>query len=232
MPPAGTSYGEQTWNRGVVEGLAKLISKEKLNKPIIVGHFVQGVQLAVMFAINYPDKVGGLILMGGPAKFIAIMNGKTIDNPKEKMALLTDKYTAPKWFMQMSKEEYDAGNFLPEIYSLNKTIGKWLWKKSAEVVMPVAVRYSSEYFASDVRADFDKIRCPVLVLRNLFSSGVLAAPINSYLKPQFIESWDDASKRNANIVIKDIKEAGCFVWKDKPAETNASIKEFLNKLKL
>lgn len=169
--------------------------------------------------------------MGGPAKFIAVMNGKTIDNPKERMILLTDKYTGPKWFMHMSKKEYDAGNFLPEIYSLDSSVGNSLWKKSAEVVMPVAVRYSSEYFASDVRADFDKIKCPVLVLRNLFNNTVLDATINIYLKPQFIDSWNDASTRNPLIKIKDIKDAACFVWKDKPVETYSAINEFLNKIK-
>lgn len=232
MPPAGTSYGEQSWNKGAVEGIAKLIDKEKLSKPVIVGHFVQGIQLAVMLATSYPEKVGRLILMGGPAKFIAVMNGKIIDNPKEKMIMATDKYTGPKWFMHMEKKDYDAGNFLPEIYSLDSTAGKFLWKKSAEVIMPVAVRYSSEYFASDVRADFDKIKCPVLVLRNLFDSTVLDATINIYLKPQFIDSWDDASTRNPLITVKDIKDAACFVWKDKPAETYSAIKDFLRKEEL
>lgn len=229
MPAAGTSYGEQTWNKGALEGLVKLIKKENLNKPIIVGHFVQGVQLAVRMAVNYPEKVGGLILMGGPAKFIAAMGGKILDYPEDKMIKLTDNYTGPKWFLHMEKKDYDAGNFLPEIYSLNSAIGKSLWKKSAEVVMPVAVRYSSEYFASDVRADFEKIKCPVLVLRALFNETVLDATVNVYLKPQFIDSWDDAKTTNPLITIKDIKDAACFVWKDKPIETYSAIKEFLNK---
>lgn len=227
MPPSGTSYGEQTWNKGVVDGLVKLIDKENLNKPIIVGHFVQGVQLAVMMAVDYPNKVGGLILMGGPAKFVAVMNGKIVDYPKDKMIMAADKYTGPKWFMHMEKKDFDTGNFLPEIYSLDSTTANSLWEQSASVDLPVAIRYSCEYFASDVRADFDKIKCPVLVLRSMFNNNVLDATINIYLKPQFIDIWNDASARNPLIKVHDIADAASFVWKDKPIETYSAIREFL-----
>lgn len=227
MPPDSTSFGEQSWNIGVLAGIVKLIDKENLRKPIIVGHFVQGIQLAVMMAVNFPEKVGRLILIGGPAKFIAAMNGNIIDHPKDKMILITDKYTAPTWFKHMEKKYYDDNNFLPEIYALNSKTAASLWKQSAEVDLPVAIRYTCEYFASDVREDFDKINCPVLVLRALFDSTVLSDPINNYLKPQFINSWDDASKRNPLITVKDIKDASCFTWKDKPKETYSAINDFI-----
>lgn len=227
MPPDSISYGEQSWNKGVLEGLAQLIDKEKIRKPIIVGHFVQGIQLAVMMSVEYPQKVGGLILMGGPAKFIGVMNEKIIDNPKDKMILFTDKYTGPVWFKHMEKKYFDDNNFLPAIYSLNNITGDSLWKQSARVQLPVAIRYTCEYFASDVRADFDKIKCPVLVLRAMLDSTVLHNPINNYLKPQFIDSWDDATHRNSLITVQDIKDAGCFIWKDKPKETYSAIKDFI-----
>lgn len=37
MPVEGTSYGEQSWNKGVIQGLIKFIEKEKIQKPVIVG---------------------------------------------------------------------------------------------------------------------------------------------------------------------------------------------------
>lgn len=227
MPPAGTSYGEQSWNMGVVKGLVKLINKEKLDRPVIVGHFVQGVQIAVQLAIDHPEITGGLILVGGPAKFIAAMNGKIYDHPLDKMIQFTDKYTAPVWFKNMKKEFYDANNFSSMIYSLDSVTGTSLREKSATVAMPIAVRYSCEYFASDVRAGFDKIKCPVLVLRPMFNEKVLESPENSYLRPQFIDSWNDATKRNPLISIKDIAGAATCTWKDKPSETYQAIHEFL-----
>lgn len=231
MPDTSISYGEQSWNNNAIEGINKLIDKEKLDKPVIAGHFVQGVQLAVMLAIKYPHKVGGLILMGGPAKFIGVMNGKILDYPVDKMIMATDKYSGPIWFKKMKKSYFDENNFLPEIYSLDSIKAAQLWKLPASVSLPVAVRYSCEYFASDVRADFSKIKCPVLVLRAMFNKKVTESAINSYLPPQFIDTWNDAETRNPLIKVKDIPDAATFVWKDKPAETYAAIKEFITHLK-
>jgi pimeloyl-ACP methyl ester carboxylesterase len=180
-----------------------------------------------MMAVNYPDKIDKLVLIGGPAKFIVAMNGNIIDNPKDKMILLTDKYTAPTWFKHMEKQFFDDNNFLPEIYSLNSETATSLWKQSAEVAFPVTLRYTCEYFASYVREDFDEIRCPVLVLRALFDSTVLDNPINNYLKPQFIGSWDDASKRNPLIKVTNIIDSACFIWKDKPQDTYLAINDFI-----
>ncbi|HMJ68176.1 MAG TPA: hypothetical protein VK508_04750 [Cyclobacteriaceae bacterium] len=58
LPPIGTSYGDQYWNKGVIGGLLKLIEGEGLQKPVIVGHFVQGSQLALRMAIDFPEKIG------------------------------------------------------------------------------------------------------------------------------------------------------------------------------
>lgn len=227
MPDTSVSYGEQSWNNSAIEGISKLIEKEKLIKPVIVGHFVQGVQLAVRLAVKYPDKVGGLILMGGPAKFIGLMNGKVLDYTVDKMIIATDKYSGPIWFKKMKKSYFDENNFLPEIYSLDKTKAALLWKQPSTVSLPVAIRYSCEYFAIDVRAEFDKIKCPVLVLRAMFNKQVLESTTNSYLPPQFIDSWNDASTRNPLIKVKDIPDAATFVWKDKPIEVYNEIKTFI-----
>ncbi|HET9056956.1 MAG TPA: alpha/beta hydrolase [Chitinophagaceae bacterium] len=231
MPDSGTSYGAQTWNKGIVEGLNKLIEKEKIEKPIIVGHFAQGVQLAVRMAVDHSDKVGGLILLGGPAKFVAALGKKVTEYPLDKMIFFTDNYTGPKWFKHMKKPFFDDNNFAPEIYSLDSAIGNALWEQVAAVPAPVAMRYSSEYFASDVRVEFNKIKCPVLVLRAKYNQKVLEEPINSYLKPQFIDTWDIAPSLNSRIKIIDIENAAGFVWKDKPKEVYNEIKNFVTTIK-
>ena len=231
MPPEGTSYGDQTWNKGVIHGIVRLIEKEKIQKPVIVGHFVQGTQLALRMAIDYPEKVGGVIILGGPAKFIVAMKGQVRDFPLDTMILYTDKYTGPKWFKHMKKEWFDDNNIRPVIYSLDSVRGVALWKKSAAVPLPVMVRYSSEYFACDVKAEINTIQCPVLVLRATFNNKILQNPINNYVAPQYIDSWNDATKRNSHIRVKDIKDAASFVWKDQPSEVYKEISEFLYKIR-
>jgi pimeloyl-ACP methyl ester carboxylesterase len=230
MPDEGTSYGEQSWNKGVIQGLIKLIEKEKIQKPVLVGHFVQGTQLALRMAIDYPENVGGVIVLGGPAKFIVTIKGKSRDFPLDTMILFIDRYTGPKWFKHMKKGYFDDNNFLPEIYSLDSIKGNTLWRQSANVPLPIMVRYSAEYFACDVKLGIDKIRCPVLVLRATFNDNVLQNPINNYVKPQYIDAWDDVSLRNPLVHIRDIQDASTFLWKEKPDEVYKEIKLFLDNI--
>ncbi|NUM81675.1 alpha/beta hydrolase [bacterium] len=228
MPPEGTSYGEQTWSKGTVDGLANLIDKEKLEKPVIVGHFVQGTQIALRLAEDYPNKIGGVIVMGGPAKFIVAMNGRVKDFPLDTMVAYTDRVTGPKWFKHMTRKFYNENNIKPEIHSLDSVRGLELWRQSSFIALPVLVRYVCEYFACDVKVRFSEIQCPVLVMRPTFNEKILADPVNNYVKPQYIDSWGDAPSKNPLIQIKDIRDAATCVWKDQPDTVYLEIKKFVD----
>lgn len=230
MRPDSTSYGKQSWNNGVVQGLVKLIEKEKIRKPIIVGHFTQGTQLALRLAAEYPEKVGGVITLGGPAKFISVRGSAVKEFPLDTMIIFTDKYMSPQWFKSMVKKYFDDNNYLPALYSLDSLRGAELWRQSAAVPLHVMVRYICEFFASDIKTELHKIQCPVLVLRPTFTAAFLQMPVNIYVKPQFIDSWNDVSTRNPLIKVKDVKNAACFVWKDNPADTYQEIKAFVEGL--
>jgi pimeloyl-ACP methyl ester carboxylesterase len=232
IPATDSSYGLQYWNKGVMLGILKLIEKEKIINPIIAGYFTQGTQLALRLAIDYPEKIAGVITIGGPAKFILIQQGVPKEFPLKGTIAYTDKYTGPQWFKAMSHDDFNNGNYLPEIYSLNNKTGELLWKQVSNVPMPVIVRYLCEFFASDILLDLDKIKCPVLVLRPSFDSIVLNKVINNYVRPQFINAWDKAALKNPLITIKDIEGAASCSWKDKPDEVNKAIKQFIRNLKL
>lgn len=228
MPTPGTSYGEQTWNKGVREGIVQLIKNEKIKKAVFVGHFVQGTQLALQMATDYPDITDGVITLGGPAKFIAIINGEPKEFPLNGMISYVDKVTAPNWFQSIKKEDFDDGNYLPGIYSLNEKIGVQLWKQSAAVTLPVMIRYLCEFISSDVKLDLNKIKCPVLVLRAMFNEKVLQNSINNYVNPQFINSWEGTSTINSLIEVRNVQNAASFVWKDQPEEVYSAIRTFLS----
>lgn len=230
MPPAGTSYGEHSWNNSVEEGIIKLIEKEKISRPVIVGHFVTGTQIATEIAARYPEKIGGLVLIGGPAKFISIEAGKPKDYALADLIRFTDNYTAPVMFKAILKSAWDVGNYLPVVYSIDSAVGNYLWKLSADVPMPVMIRYLCEYIASDVSTMFNQLTCPVLVLRPAFNSKILEDPINNYLKPQFIDKWDSIKSKNNSVKIIDIQNAGVFVWKDAPKKTYSEIRRFMTSI--
>lgn len=227
LPDSGTSYGNQYWNNGVLLGIRALIVREKLRKPVIVGHSTQGTQLALRMAIAYPEMVSGVIVLGGHAKFIYVSGGNPQEYPLPKTIDYVDKYTAPFWFKTISRQRFDEGNFLPEIYSLDTLRAQQLWKMAASVPLPVMVQYICEFFASDIKTEIHRIKCPVLVLRSTFNSAILNAPINNYVKPQFIDAWTGVSLINPLVKVVDIMSAATFVWKDNPKEVYRLISEFL-----
>jgi len=231
MPDTSVSYGDQTWTKGIIDGILKLIAKEDIQKPILVGHFTLGSQIALRMAIDNPDKISGVILLGGQAKFIAIQEGKVLDYPLKYLIQGTDKYSAPIMFKGKKEKDWDKGNYLPEIYSLNKKRGKKLWDKVAGVPVPVMVRYLCEFTSTDLKAELGKIKCPLLVLRPMFNDAILKADINSYVKPQFIDTWNNATSINQQIQIKDIPNSATFVWKDSSRLIYKEVKTFISSLK-
>ena len=227
LPAEGTSYGEQSWNKGVIKGILALMKKEKIQRATIAGHSTQGTQLALQTAIDHPDKVSHVIILGGHAKFVATIQGKQREFSLDTMIMYTDKYTAPQWFKHIRKQYFDDNNYMPSVYSLDSATGINLWKQVASVPLPVIIQYLCEFFASDIKTILSRVKCPVLILRSLFNDAVFENPLNSYIRPQFIDAWNDASLKNALLRVIDIPNSGVFVWKDKPKETYTAINEFL-----
>ncbi len=229
-PPDGTSFSKATWSKGMLEGLRKLIEKEKLGKPVIVGHFTLGAQLAVRMAIDYPDLVGGVIIIGGPAKFIPVQNGKAMMNvPIEMRIMGVDKFSAG-FFKVVSKETWDSNSYLSSMYSLNETIAKKCWDQQAAVPLQVMVRYICEFQAADISLEVSKVKCPMLVLRPGFTTEMISHPedgTTNYIKPQFIDSWDEVKKLNPSVQIRDIANSGAFIWKDQPKQCSEAIFSFV-----
>lgn len=232
MPAAGTSYGERTWMNSVIEGLEKLIRDQKIKNPVLVGHFALGAHVAMVYALKYPSQVKGLIFIGAPGKFIPIQNGKPIYYSAENRIKGVDQFSA-RFFQKMTKQYWDDGNYLPDLYSADSVAARAYWKQVAETPMPVIVRYLLEYQTCDLLTELSMLNVPILILRPGFRPGLLDTPENpntNYIRPQFIESWE-MLRTNPKVSIVDVPGSGCFLWRDKPAENNEAIKGFLGRLK-
>lgn len=230
MPEMDISYGNQHWNKSAVAGIAGLIDKERLKDVVVIGHFVAGTQLALRLAIEHPDKIARVVVIGGPAKFIAIgRDGRPMPYPLDSAVKYIDNYWAPRFYKTITKEKFNEGNYLPGVYSLDTVRAARLWQQSAQQPLPVMIRYLCEFFASDITLEVDRIKCPVLVLRPSFNKAVLQNPVNNYVWPQFIDSWNKVAADKPNFVIRDIPSASAFMWMDNPADTYSSIRSFLER---
>jgi pimeloyl-ACP methyl ester carboxylesterase len=248
MPEPGVKYSELTWTNGIVTGILSLIEKEKLIKPVIVSHFITGTQVAFKLAINYPDKISKIIIIGGsPYRYYGSPknNSQTdIDWDKERVytaeqrSMLTEKWIAPKWFKTVTKKTYDSFMWTPDDYCKDTLKGKQLFKTSAEVPLQVMIRYMIEWGTYDANETYKEIKVPALVLIPDFK-GILDGDNKDtltckriasklYLKYYNQQPWEKA-KESGNSLIKlaTIPDTRIFMWYDNSRETFKTISDFL-----
>ncbi len=230
-PPEGTSFGEQTWTNGAYRGIEKLIETEKLEKVIVVGHWLTGTTLALKLAVEHPEKVAGVILLSGAPCFVPTDTTQfKLHMPLEKIVAISDKYMAPMWFKTVTRETWDDNNFLPGDYAVNPIRGLRVWRMAAEPELHVWVRYLIEFNAQDVTQSLDKLNVPVLLLKpglegNYFDPG------QDYMTGYCHTGWNATLAKNRNFDAKTIANARVCMWFDQPEMVMAEVKGFLARVK-
>lgn len=230
MPAEGTSYGEQTWAKAAEEAIAKLIVEKKIRKPVVVGHFLQGTQIALRLAVDHPDKISSVIVISGEAvRGIPPRNdpSKLVFPPLDQRISFIDKIMAPQWFKTVTKKTWDSFMFLPEDYTKDPVRGKELWKQSAEVPLQVMVRGLCEYVASDISLEYSKIQLPALILMPDFPAEVVADQ-KRYARYLYA-GWESAKGANKLFEFETIEDSRIFIMIDQPAKLNQAIEKFVSK---
>jgi pimeloyl-ACP methyl ester carboxylesterase len=228
MPPAGTSYGSQSWTRSAEEAIARLIKQEGLRRPVIVGHFIVGTQIAFYLAANHPELVGGLVIVGGePMRYYPSRRDSTQKTPmgREERVTGIDQYLAPRWFRTVTKKTFDANNYTAVEYASDTAQASALWQASSEVPLPTMIRYLCEYMAADLGDDFPRISAPTRVLVPAFTAEILADPKQAWVKPFFQDSWQRVVASNSRIVVRQVPNSRVFVTHDQPRAVTDAIAE-------
>jgi pimeloyl-ACP methyl ester carboxylesterase len=207
---------------------ARVIETERLHKPIVIGHFIVGTQVAIGLAVRRPDLVGGVVIVGGePMRYLPSRRdstGKT-PMPRDERARGMDEFFGPRWFKTVTKKSFDLNNYAAAQYSRDSVRARALWQMSSDVPLPVMVRYLSEYMASDLSDDFAKLASPVHVLVPELSPEILSDPKQAYAKTLFIDAWQTARRANPSIVLRRVPNAHVFITEDQPMAVRQAIDE-------
>lgn len=222
MPPAGTSYGEQTWIRGAVAALVELIEAEKLDRPVIGGHFIEGSQIGLRMAIDHPELTRGVILFAGTAVMAIPNMAPTL----EQRIRYQDERMAPNWFKTVTLRTWNDNNFPPRSYSLDPERGEALFEQVSHGPLPVFIRYLLEFWASDISLEFGEIQRPVLVLTPGFPEAMLEDEDTKWLRLYFLDSWNGVEKYPL-VQRRTIEDAAIFVWLDQPEKVSEAVSRFV-----
>ncbi|MCI0330233.1 MAG: alpha/beta hydrolase [candidate division Zixibacteria bacterium] len=221
------SFGEQTWTSGGLAAIEKLIEEEKIENPILVGHWLGGTQIAVRLALKHPGKIKGVVLLSGAAKMLVTDTAyATYYGTPERRVSSIDKYLAPLWFKTVTRETWDDNNFLPGDYAVNPIRGLRLWREAASPKLHVWIRYLCEFNAQDISVEMPKLAVPTLLLKpglegNFFDPG------QNYMELFCLKSWEGSVEKNPKITVKTIPNSRACLWFDQPEEVNRAVVDFL-----
>jgi len=230
-PPESVSFGEQPWTNAAFGAIEKLIENEKIERPIIMGHWMTGPQLALRLALNYPDKIKAVIIPSGTACFIATDTIKYKPHPDLAWRISSiDKYMAPMWYKTVTRVTWDDNNFLPGDYAVNPILGLRMWREAALPPLHVWVRYLCEFYAQDITQQLDSLTVPTLLLypglEDLFFE-----PGQNYMYGYCHTSWAASVPDHKSIKSVTIPNSRVCMWLDQPEKFNEEVNKFLVEVK-
>ena len=232
-PAAGVSLSEMTWTRRLERDILDLIRRQKLTRPVIVAERQPAAQAAMELAIEHPDQIGGIILVGtNLVQFFASPKDPTRKTPIAfaDRGPFVDESWAGKWFKYVTPETWRNGDVGKQLLSNDPVRAQTAWEELEAAPLEVKVRYLCEFWASDVTRGFDKLKVPVLALVPGFDDKFLADPANGFAKPSFLDSWETLVPKHPQLELVKIPNARMLVLDDQPKAADEAIATFIKRI--
>jgi pimeloyl-ACP methyl ester carboxylesterase len=232
-PAVGVSLSEMTWTRRLEQDVLDLIRRQKLAKPVIVAERQPAAQAAMEIAIEHPDQIGGVILVGtNLVQFFASPKDPTRKTPIAfaDRGPFVDESWAGKWFKYVTPETWKNGDVGKQLLSNDPARAQTAWDELEAAPLEVKIRYLCEFWASDVTRGFDKLSVPVLALVPGFDEKFLADPANGFAKPSFLDSWENLVPKHPRLELVKIPNARMLVLDDQPTAADTAIATFLKRI--
>ena len=224
MPDNAESYKDLYWTKGIIKGLVELIDQEKMDKPVVISCFTYSELIALRLALDYPDRIGKVIIISGMAKYTANNPSYEPRNIGQR-TYYVENMLSKQWFRTVNTQTWNKGNFAPATFCKDTVKAKIYWKEMSSVPIPVMVRYLCEYYCTDISLEYQDLKVPTLVVLPSFSEKTLCE--NTYLAPFFHYSWMGAKTGSKQIQVVTITDSNAFIMDDQPSKLDGLIKEFL-----
>ncbi|HKQ61194.1 MAG TPA: alpha/beta hydrolase [Candidatus Polarisedimenticolaceae bacterium] len=232
MPAPGTSYSEQTWTRAAQDAVARLIEEQKLDRPIVLGHWLSGAQIAIGLAVERPDLVRAAVVVSGVPGFVGTA-GSSLPAPKtpQQRAIFIDHSMAPNWFKTVTRATWDDNNFLPRDYAIHPLRGLQLWQEAWRPTLPTWIRYLCEVWAADSRQHLDRLEIPLLIVEPQLDPLFFEGPQKGdYMQAFLHQGWEGVEQQSPQIRVQTIADSRVFVMDDQPAKLNEAIAQFAQRV--
>lgn len=231
MPPESTNYAETTWTRSAVSAIGKLIEQERLDRVTIIAHWALATQISLRLAIDHPDRIGSVILIGGPLK-VNFENSPTdmLKWTAEERAKFIEGLGA-RWFKTVTRDTWDDNNFMTYDYAVNPRRALFLWRAAQKPLLQVWIRYLLEFYSIDPFPDLKDLKVPTLVVQPAFDDPGYYVELNrNYMRDFCIDSWSGAKGQSDKLEFVTISGSRLFVMYDRPDDLDKTITGFFDRI--
>lgn len=227
MPPAGTRYVENSWTRSALQAIVALLDTAGIGRVTVVAHWALGSQLALRLALDHPERVEAVVLVGGVLKsYYESFPGMAAWTPEQRAAAAEGM--GQRWFRTVTRETWDDNNFMPYDYARGPRWGLWLWRQAAAPSLAVWIRYLLEFYAVDLSPELAGLRVPTLVVQPGFDDPEFYVEEGAnYMRNLCLDSWRGLPADNERIRFVTIPGSRLFVMYDQAAELDRVLAGFL-----
>lgn len=227
MPGAGTPYAALTWTRANLKALESLLAAENFVDVTVVAHWALASQMALQLALDHPERIASVVLIGGPLKVYYESGKGMLDWSTERRAQFVEGMGS-RWFKSVTRRTWDDNNFMPYDYAVNPRRGLFLWREAQAPPLPVWIRYLLEFYSIDMTPRLSEIVQPVLVIQPGFDDPDFYVETDrNYMRNLCIDSWKGAGALNGKIDIVTVPKSRLFVMFDQPVVLDELIARFL-----
>ena len=200
----------------VAEDLARYITEQRLNKPVVIGHSMGGT-VAMMLAARHPDSVGKLMVVD-MVPFMGVMFGPP-GTTAESVTPIADQVYAG--MSSSPREAYNA----QATASINGMINTESLRAGPIRDMETSDQQGAassfrELIVSDLRPELSRITAPTEVLYVKFNDARMTPEITDAL---YRMSYQGLS----GVELKRIDNSAHFIMLDQPAAFAAEVNAFL-----
>lgn len=230
LPDTPSPYTDQLWTRSAIRGIVGLLDAERIQKVTVIAHWALATQIALRLALDDPDRVESLVIVGGSLKStFESVPGMSAWTPAQRAA--NTEALGKGWFTTVTRTTWDDNNFMPYDYAINPRRGLSLWREAQAPSLPVWIRYLLEFYALDLSDDLHSLKVPTLVVTPGFDDpGFYVEPGFNYMRNLVIDSWKGAGDRSPLLKFVTIPQSRLFVMFDQPDALDGVLGEFLRGL--
>lgn len=231
MPPEGSRYADRPWTTSAINAVHKLLDQEKMDRVTIVAHWALATQIALQLALDHPDRVEAVVIIGGPLKSYYESPPGMLSWTAAQRAAYADGM-GQKWFKTVTRQTWDDNNYMSYDYAINPRRGLFLWREAQAPALSVWIRYLLEFYTMDQSSLLANLRVPTLVVQPGFDDpGFQPEPAWDYMRNLCLDSWKGVAGVHPRLEFITVPHSRLFVMFDRPDALDQAIRSFLQRAK-